>query len=151
MSLASLPQQGILGGRLHEAVGEVENVPYFTFLVPNKTLSNTQLVVINLFLPMWYIYNPYFCMVMETMANLTNKAISQRDKTHKHLLEIAGKVRAADDSGTPEALGDAIWEHFPAEKRSAARANGDVYLYDFMSVVQGGHRERRQILWHLFH
>ena len=64
---------------------------------------------------------------------------------------MAGKYRATDDSGTPEAQADTIWEHLPAEQRYAARANIDVYLDDFISVVQGGPRERCQILWHLFH
>ena len=64
---------------------------------------------------------------------------------------MAGKYRATDDSVTPEAQADTILEHLPVEQRYAARANIDVYLDDFISVVQGGPRERCQILWHLFH
>ena len=64
---------------------------------------------------------------------------------------MSGKYRAAADSGTPEAKADTIWEHLPAEQRYAARANVDVYLEGFISVIQGGPRERCQILWHLFH
>ena len=64
---------------------------------------------------------------------------------------MAGNYRATDDSGTSEAQADTIWEHLPAEQRYAARANIDVYLDDFISVVQGGPRERCQIIWHLFH
>ena len=33
----------------------------------------------------------------------------------------------------------------------AATANVDVYLDDFISIVQGGPKERRQLLWQLFH
>ena len=64
---------------------------------------------------------------------------------------MAGKYRASADSGTPEAQADTIWEHLPAEQRYAARANIDVYLDDFISVIQGAPMERCQILWHLFH
>ena len=64
---------------------------------------------------------------------------------------MSGKYRAAADSGTPEAQADTIWEHLPAEQRYAARANVDVYLDGFISVIQGGPMERCQILWHLFH
>ena len=82
---------------------------------------------------MGYVDNaPYFCMVMDTVANLANKAISHREQARKHLMEIAGKTRATDDSVSPEAQDDAIWEHLPAKQRSAARANVDVYLDDFI-------------------
>ena len=64
---------------------------------------------------------------------------------------MAGKARAADDSGTPEDQADAIWEHLPEEQCSAARANVDVYLDDFISFFQEVPMERRQIIWHLFH
>ena len=66
------------------------------------------------------------------MADLANKAISKRDQARKHPLEMASKARAADDSGALEAQGDASWEHLPAEQRSTARANFDVYLDDFI-------------------
>ena len=65
-------------------------------------------------------------------------------------MDLAAEARSADDAVTPEAQADYIWENLPAEQHSAARANIDVYLGDFISVVQGGPRERRQMLRHLF-
>ena len=86
----------------------MEDVQSFALLIPNNNPSNTQLVGYHLSFPMRYVDNaPYFCMDIETVANLANEAISQRYQAREHLLEMAGKARAADDSGTPEAQADA--------------------------------------------
>ena len=90
-------------------------------------------------------------MATKTVADIANKAISQRDQAREHPLEMAAKVRAADDSGALEAQYDASWEHLPAEQRSATMANVDVYLDDFILVVQGEPRERCKMLWQLSH
>ena len=66
-------------------------------------------------------------------------------------MELAFEYRAANNAGTLEAQVDASWGHLLAEQRSAAKANADVYLDGFISVVQEGARERRQMLRHLFH
>ena len=59
----------------------MEDVPSFAFLITKKTPSDTQLVGFHLFLPMRYVDSaPYFCMATETVANLPNKAIPQRDQ-----------------------------------------------------------------------
>ena len=58
----------------------MENIPSVTFIVFKNTPSDTQLVVFHLSLPMGYIESgPYFCMAKETVYDLANKAISQRD------------------------------------------------------------------------
>ena len=86
----------------------MEYVPSVAFLLPKKTPSNTHLVVFRLSLLMGYINSaPSFCMATKTVANLANEAISQRYQAREHLLEMAGKARSADDSGTPEAQADA--------------------------------------------
>ena len=90
-------------------------------------------------------------MATKTVADIANKAISQRDQAREHPLEMAAKARAADDSGAPEAQADASWEHLPAEQRSVATENVDVYMDNFISVVRGGPRERRQMLCNLLH
>ena len=63
---------------------------------------------------------------------------------------MAAKAIAADESSALEAQADASWEHLPSEQRSAATENGNVYMEGFISVVQGGHRDMRQVLWNLF-
>ena len=114
----------------------IEDVPSFALFVSKKKPSNTQLMGFHLSLPMEYVDNaPYFCMATETVEDLTNKAIYQREQAHEHLLEMAGKARAADESGTTEAQANAIWEHLPEEQRFSARANVDVYLDNFISLV----------------
>ena len=57
----------------------------------------------------------------------------------------------ADDVGAPEAQYDTSWEQLPVDQRLASIENVDVYLDDFISVVQGFPKERRQLLQHLFH
>ena len=90
-------------------------------------------------------------MATGTVANLANEAISQRDQAEEHQLELAAKARVANDAVAPKTQSDASWENLPAEQRAAAKSNVDIYLDDFISVVQGGLRERRQMLRHLFH
>ena len=66
-------------------------------------------------------------------------------------MELAAKARAANDAGNPESQADASWEHLPSDQRSDSKANVYVYMDDFISVVHGGPRERRQMLCNLFH
>ena len=68
-----------------------------------------------------------------------------------HPLEKVAETRAADNAGTPEAQSDAIWEKLPEGQRLSATANVDVYLEEFISVVQVSPKERRQLLRHLLH
>ena len=87
----------------------MDDVPYVAFLAPNKTPRNQQLLGFTLSLPMGYIdIAPYFCMSTKTVADLSNKAIDQRDVTSKHPMEKAPEDRAADDKGTSKAQYDAI-------------------------------------------
>ena len=90
-------------------------------------------------------------MAGETVADLANETIAQRQQAGEHPLEMAADSRAADGAGNPTAKVDASWDSLPEEQRSAANANIDVYLDNFISVVQGGTRERCQMLQQLFH
>ena len=89
-------------------------------------------------------------MVTEIVADLAKEAISKREQAGEHALDLAAKAIAADDASAPESQADASWEDFPAEQRSDAQANVNVYLVDCISVIQGGPRERHQMLCHLF-
>ena len=65
----------------------MEDVPSVALLIPKKTPNNTQLLVFHLSLPMGYIESaPYFCMATETVADLTNEVISQREQAGEHSL-----------------------------------------------------------------
>ena len=67
----------------------MEEFPSVAFLILKKTPSNTQLVVFHIFLLMGYIDSaPYFFMAMETVADLANEAISQKDQAGEHSLEL---------------------------------------------------------------
>ena len=89
-------------------------------------------------------------MAAEIVTNLTNEKIALREQVGEHPLKLATKTRATDDAGAPTTKADASWESLPAKQRASATENVDVYLDDFISVVQGGPRDRCQILWHLF-
>ena len=90
-------------------------------------------------------------MATETVADLANEAIPQRDQARNHQLEMAAEAITEDDSGASESQVDASWEHLPVDQRSAATENIDFYLDKFISVFHGVPRERRQFLCHLFH
>ena len=101
---------------------------------------------------MGYVDNsPYFFMSTNTVADLTNKAISKMDQARGHPPEMAAEARTVDNSCAPESQADASWEHLQADQRSAATETIDVYLEKFISVVHEGPKERRQFLCRLFH
>ena len=67
----------------------MEDVLSVAFIILNKTPSNTQLVGSHLLLPMGYIDSaPYFFMATETVADLANEAISQKEQAGEHPLEL---------------------------------------------------------------
>ena len=66
-------------------------------------------------------------------------------------MDLTAKARATNNAGAHETQGDASWGHIPSEQRTASKSNVDIYLDDLISVVQGGPRERRQMLRHFFH
>ena len=54
-------------------------------------------------------------MAAETVADLTNKAVSQREQAGEHSLDPADEDRASENAGTPESQADASWENLPVE------------------------------------
>ena len=130
----------------------MENVPSFAFLIQNKSPSYQKLVGFHLLLIMGYINSaPYFCMATKTVSDLANKAIFQQDVASAHPLEQATVARAVNSSGAPEDQSVTSWYQLLEEQNLEATSNVDVYLDDLISVVQGGPKERRQLLRHLFH
>ena len=121
----------------------MEDFPSVAFLVPKKNTSDTRLVQFHLLLPMGYIDSaPYFCIVTETVTNLANESITLRNQAGEHPLELTAEAIAVDNDGAPTAKVDDSWESLPAKQRSAATANVNVYLDEFISIFQGGPRER---------
>ena len=130
----------------------MEDNPSVTFLISKNNTGDTQMVGFRLLLSMGDIDSAtYFCMATETVTNLSNETITLREQADENPLEKSAKVRAADNSGALTAKADASWVSLPVEQRSAATENVNVYLDNFISVVQGGPRKSCQMLWHLFH
>ena len=116
----------------------MEDVLSVAFLILKNNTRDKHLVVFHLSLPMGYIDSaPYFCMETEILAELSNETIALREQMDKHPLELSAKARASDYNIAPADKGGASWENLPAEQHSAAKENVDVYLYDFISVIQG--------------
>ena len=105
----------------------MEVFPSGAFLFPKKTPISPHLVGFCLFLPMGYLARaPHFCMTMETVDDLVNKAIAQQDIASTHPLKQADKVQAVDDAGAPEDQADASWEQLSVEQFSTATVNVDI-------------------------
>ena len=76
------------------------DVPSFAFLIPKKTPSDLHLVRFHL--SMGYVDSaPYFCIAIETLADLSNKVIDQQGVASSHPLEQEAEARVADDAGAP--------------------------------------------------
>ena len=52
-------------------------------------------------------------MATETVTDLAKKAISQREKSGEHPLDLASDARAANDNCTLEEQAADSWEHLP--------------------------------------
>ena len=114
----------------------MEDVLYVALLTPKKTPSKYYLVGFHLYLPMGYVdSSPYLCIATKTIADLVNKTIYQRDSASKHPLERAAETKVADGAGESEAQANTSWEQLPADQRSAATANTDIYMDDLISIV----------------
>ena len=130
----------------------MEDVQSVAFLILKKNTSNIQLVVFHILLPIGYIDSaPYFCMATDTVTDLANKTIALRERADEHPLELEYEARAVDDANASPTKADTSWASLPVEQRSAATENVNIYLDNFISVVQGGTRERCQMLRHLFY
>ena len=130
----------------------VENVPSADFFIPNKNPIYQKLVGFHLLLLMGYINSaPYLCMATETVSDLKNEAIFQQDVARAHPLEQATEAGALNSAGAPGDQSVTSWYQIPKEQHLEATSNVDVYLDDLISVIQGGPKERRQLLQHLFH
>ena len=88
----------------------MEHVPSVVFLILKSTPNEPQLVSFHLSLPMGCVYSsPYLCIATETLADLDNAAMAQRDESGRHSLEESTGPRAADDTGASDSKSDASW------------------------------------------
>ena len=60
-----------------------------------------------------------------------------------HLLEEAAYVQAADNIGALEAQSETSWEKPPVRNQYSTSSIANFYLYNFISVIQGGPKEWR--------
>ena len=130
---------------------KMEDVLSVVLFTPKKTPSYQKLVGFHLSITMGYVdSDPYFCIATNTVADLANEAISKNDFVVENPLKKAKNFIAAHDAGATKYQAGAIWEQIPANQCSSATENVDAYLENFISVVQGGPKERRRKVRNLF-
>jgi hypothetical protein len=134
------------------------DVPKLGVLFPSQP-GDVPLVGFPLALPMGWKESPkIFTAAMETVADLANNALQQKVACGPHRLEPA-----AEQAPTPPELpvytsvsGSECPPPLPASKSRHVhyhRTLGlwDVYVDDFLGLVQGNHHRRRQVKRALFH
>ena len=80
----------------------MEDVLPAPFLIPKKTPIGTQLVGFHLSLPMGYInISPYFGMTTETVANLANESIYQREQAGERPIRAGSQIQSGRQRRRP--------------------------------------------------
>ena len=129
----------------------MEDTPFLASLIPKKHSDNPQLIGFHLYLPMGYIDRAaLFCVTSETSTDIANTVIARQHVAPPHPLDKADATGAEDDTGAPTPSDDATWNTLTPYQKSNALTCVDVYLDEFILVLQGGQTECQQMTHHLF-
>ena len=96
---------------------------------------------------------PLFCAAIEIgkdiVNNIMNPRLTATDQPLEKVVETkpSGNNRKSDQN---KFQADKHWSNIPARARQAALSHVEVYLDDFISVIQGVPEERKQMTRHLF-
>ena len=94
---------------------------------------------------------PVFCMSTETVADMENTTVIDCSAALPHLLEAYARHQASEDTGALVTTTENQWYMISCIQQLSATEAMDVYMDDFISLIQGGAMERIQMLRHLFH
>ena len=118
-----------------------EGFPSISFLIPKETADEEQLLGFHLSIPIGYMYYAaFFCMATETVKERTLANLDSQSQAPPHLLETLVDFTQEDNSNsflTPDDTQDREWSNLSSQARAAALANVEVYLGDFIGIVQG--------------
>ena len=126
---------------------KASDIPKLAILFPSRE-GEEQLVGLPLTLPMgWKESPPYFCSTTETAADLANNALSRNRDFPAHRLD---KISESTSDNT-----DPVKQPAPAPSNTPHYRKPirywDVYVDDFIGLVQGNRWRRRQVKRALFH
>ena len=120
----------------------LEDIPSVAFLVPKATPEQDQLVGFHLSIPMGYVESAaFFCTTTDTVKYLILDSLSTRRNTPPHHLEDSADTKLPQTSvqNTDKTLkSDNDWEALSLHARATSLAHVEVYIYDFIGIVQGG-------------
>ena len=132
----------------------LEDIISLVFLVPKATPEEEQLVGFHLSIPMRYVESSaFFCATTETVKDRTIDTLSLRHNGpahhHRDLADTKPPQTSAEDAEA-KLEANCKWEVLSPHARATSLAHVKIYLDDFISIVQVGPTERRQITGHLF-
>jgi hypothetical protein len=132
------------------------HIPQLGVLFP-KSLGEEQLVAFPLVLPMgWKNSPPYFSAITETVADLTNDATKANTSPPPHRLEGVAQTPVPAQLTGPGTSAEHALLPVPLRRRHhhfthQPLAYTDVYVDDFIQLVQGPPPKRRQVQRQLLH
>ena len=133
----------------------INDITYVAFLIPNEWKEEEKLVVFHLYIPMGYVESAsLFCAATATFKDMVNNNTTFRYESTEHPLEKFVETPPDEDTGGADQnilQGDKYCSTIPARARQVAPAYVEVYLYNFIGVVQGGPDEKIYLTGHLFH
>ena len=94
---------------------------------------------------------PYFCMPTKMVIDIANDSTTNRHAVQEHPLESKATTCSEIDSGDPIPETDYQCLHNLKTCQSTLLEQVDIYLDNFISIVQRGPTKWRQMLHHLFH
>ena len=83
---------------------------------------------------------------------VNNTMESRQTATGQPLVKVAEKAPAGNNrkANQNKLQADKHWRDLPTRAHQAALSHVEVYLDDFIGVVQGVPEEHKQMTWHLF-
>jgi hypothetical protein len=129
----------------------VEDIPKLGIVFP-KCPGEEQLVAFPLSLPMGWVHSPpFFTAATETVADLANASINYCNTAPPHRLEVMAETApqpllvSAIPQDTVSTCTDVPARRPPTIMLQHPVANHDVYVDDFISLIQGAPKRRRAV------
>ena len=124
------------------------------FLVPKATPEEDKLVWFHLSIPMGYVESAaLFCATTKTVKGRTHDTLSTRHTAPPHHLENLADTKPPQTSTEEVAAtleANSNWEALSPHTWATSLSHKEVYLDDFIGIVQGRLDEKIQMTRHFF-
>ena len=111
------------------------------FLIPKEKKEEEHIVEFQLYIPMGYLESVhFFCAAIKTVKDRVNNTMASRQMANgKPLEKLVETAPAGENGDTNQKIfqSDKQRRNLPPRARQVALAHVEVYLYDFIGVVQG--------------